>query len=108
MLLVSRQEILVLGNTSLGGASLGFLHGTLRLRPAVRTRVRAWDLAIVLQGLSMAPFEPTEEVSEKFLTFRLCSFLPSRLLEESDTASLVSSSFVPGICTWHGEGLSPP
>lgn len=59
------------------GGSLGrhplisrFLRGTLRLRPAVRTRVPAWDLAIVLEGLSLAPFEPIEEVSEKFLTLK--------------------------------------
>ncbi len=54
----------------LGGMSLRkdplvscFLHGTLRLRPAARTRVPTWDLAIVLQDLSLAPFEPLEEVS---------------------------------------------
>ncbi len=57
----------------LGGMSLGrdplvsrFLHGTLRLRPADRTRVPTWDLAIVLQGLSLAPFKPLEEVPAKF------------------------------------------
>ena len=59
------------------GVSLGrhpfitrFLRGTLRLRPVVRTRVPAWDLAIVLEGLSLAPFEPIEEVSEKFVTLK--------------------------------------
>jgi len=35
-------------------------RGTLRLRPAVRTRVPTWDLAIVLEGLSLAPFELIE------------------------------------------------
>ncbi len=61
----------------LGGMSLGkdplvsrFLHGTLRLRPAARSRVPTWDLAIVLQGLSLAPFEPLEEVPAKFLTLK--------------------------------------
>ncbi|XP_048024136.1 LOW QUALITY PROTEIN: uncharacterized protein LOC125253920 [Megalobrama amblycephala] len=64
-------------HTPLAGGSLGrdplvtrFLRGTLRLRPAVRTRVPAWDLAVVLQGLSLAPFEPIEEVPVKFLTFK--------------------------------------
>ncbi len=47
-----------------------FLHGTLRLRPAARTRVPTWDLAIVLQGLSLAPFEPLEEVPAKFLILK--------------------------------------
>jgi len=93
-------------HTPFGGAPLGILHGTLWLIPAVYCR--AWDLAIVLEGHSMAPFEPTEEASEKLLPFRQCSFLPSHLSEESDTANPVSSSFVPGICTCYGEGLSPP
>ncbi len=62
---------------TLGGMSMGkdplvsrFLRGTLRLRPAARTRVLTWDLAIVLQGLSLAPFEPLEEVPAKFLTLK--------------------------------------
>ncbi len=61
----------------LGGMSMGkdplvshFLRGTLRLRPAARTRVSTWDLAIVLQGLSLAAFEPLEEVLDKFLTLK--------------------------------------
>jgi len=61
----------------LGGMSLGrnslvthFLHGTLRLRPAVLTRVPAWDLAMVLQGLSLGPFELIGEVPVKFLTLK--------------------------------------
>ncbi len=61
----------------LGGMSLGkeplvsrFLRGTLRLSPAARTRVPIWDLAIVLQGLSLAPFKPLEEVPAKFLTLK--------------------------------------
>ncbi len=61
----------------LGGMSMGndplvsrFLHGMLRLRPAARTRVPTWDLAIVQQGLSLAPFEPLEEVPAKFVTLK--------------------------------------
>ncbi len=47
-----------------------FLRGTLRLRPETRTRVPTWDLPIVLQGLSLAPFEPLEEVPAEFLTLK--------------------------------------
>ncbi|CAM4711693.1 unnamed protein product [Leuciscus chuanchicus] len=61
----------------LSGMSVGkdplvsrFLRGTWRLRPAVRSRVPPWDLSIALQGLSLAPFEPIEEVPEKFLTLK--------------------------------------
>ncbi|XP_067226371.1 uncharacterized protein [Chanodichthys erythropterus] len=59
------------------GSSLGrdplvvrFLRGALRLRPVVRTKTPTWDLTIVLQGLAEAPFEPIEEVSDKFLTLK--------------------------------------
>ncbi|CAM4558277.1 unnamed protein product [Leuciscus chuanchicus] len=61
----------------LGGMSVGkdplvsrFLRGTWRLRPAVHSRVPPWDLSVALQGLSLAPFEPIEEVPEKFLTLK--------------------------------------
>ncbi len=47
-----------------------FLHSYLRPRPAARTRVPTSDLAIVLQGLSLAPFEPLEEVLATFLTLK--------------------------------------
>ncbi len=57
----------MLTHINLGGMSLGrdplvfrFLCGTLRLRLAAHTKVPSWDLAIVLQGLSLAPFEPLE------------------------------------------------
>jgi len=29
-----------------------------------------WDLAIVLEGLPLAPFKPIEEVTEKFFTLK--------------------------------------
>ncbi|XDV47155.1 hypothetical protein PO909_016859 [Leuciscus waleckii] len=61
----------------LGGLTVGrdplktrFLRDTLRLRPTGHTRVPAWDLAMVLEGLSVAPFEPLDSVSEKFLTLK--------------------------------------
>lgn len=47
-----------------------FLRGTLRLRRTVRMRVPTYYLAIVLKGLSLAPFEPIEEVPEKFLSLK--------------------------------------
>lgn len=55
----------------LGGGSLGkhhlvtrFLHGTLRMRPAAQVRILAWDLAVVLEGLSLTPFEPLDSYSK--------------------------------------------
>ncbi len=93
----------------LGGMSLRkdplvscFLHGTLRLRPAARTRVPTWDLAIVLQGLSMASFEPLEEVPAKFLTLKalfLLSISSLKRIEDLQALSVAPSclEFAPGM-----------
>ncbi len=93
----------------LGGMSLRkdplvscFLRGTLRLRPAARTRVPTWDLAIVLQGLSMASFEPLEEVPPKFLTLKalfLLSISSLKRIEDLQALSVAPSclEFAPGM-----------
>ncbi|XDV39759.1 hypothetical protein PO909_008949 [Leuciscus waleckii] len=92
-----------------GGISLGrdplitrFLRGTLRLRPATRTRMPAWDLALVLEGLSGAPFEPLESVSEKFLTFKTVFLLAISSLKRVGDLQALSVSptcleFAPGM-----------
>ncbi|XDV35947.1 hypothetical protein PO909_005809 [Leuciscus waleckii] len=92
------------GSTSLGRDPLiiRFLRGTLRLRPATRTRVPAWDLAIVLEGLSGAPFEPLESVSEKFLTFKTIFLLAISSLKRVGDLQALSVSptcleFAPGM-----------
>jgi len=35
------------------------------MRPATRSRVPAWELAVVLEGLSLTPFEPLQSASPK-------------------------------------------
>lgn len=47
-----------------------FMKGVLRLRPVVRSLVPAWDLTVVLNALTKAPFEPLETVDLKFLTLK--------------------------------------
>ena len=98
----------------LSGSSLGrhpfisrFLCGTLRLRPAVCTRVPTWDLAIVLEGLSLAPFEPIEEVSEKFITLKTIFLLAIFLEENWGYSSSLGFSLVLGIFARHGKGFPP-
>ncbi len=93
----------------LGGMSLGkdpvvsrFLHGTLRLRPAACTRMPTWDLAIVLQGLSLAPFEALEEVPDKFLTLKALFLLAISSLKRIGDLQALSVSpscleFAPGM-----------
>ncbi len=92
-----------------GGISLGkdplisrFLCGTLRLRLAARTRVPRWDLAIVLQGLSSALFDPLEEVQAKFLTLKallLFSISSLKRIGDLQALSVVPSclEFAPGM-----------
>ncbi len=93
----------------LGGMSMGkdplvsrFLHGSLRLRPAARTRVPTWDLAIVLQGLSLAPIEALEEVPAKCLTVKALFLLAISSLKKIGDLQALSVApscleFAPGM-----------
>ncbi len=97
---ISAYHIL-LGGTSLGKDPLvsRFLHGTFRLR---RARVPTWDLATVLQGLSLAPFEPSEEVPAKFLTLKALFLLAISSLKSIVDLQLLSVApsyleFAPGM-----------
>ncbi|KAI2657538.1 Transposon Ty3-G Gag-Pol polyprotein [Labeo rohita] len=87
----------------LGGLSVGkdplvtrFLHGALRLRPPVRPRVPSWDLSVVLEALCRPPFEPVEEISDRFLTLKTVLLLAlSSLKRIGDLQALsVAPSFL--------------
>jgi hypothetical protein len=41
-----------------------------RDRPVIDRHLRAWDLRVVLQSLTKAPFEPLANVPLKFLTLK--------------------------------------
>ncbi len=79
-----------------------FLHSYLRLSPAARTRVPTSDLAIALQGLSLAPFEPLEEVLAKLLTLKALFLLAISSLKRIGDLQALSVApscleFVPGM-----------
>ncbi len=80
-----------------------FLHGILRLKPPVHSRVPPWDLAVVLDALCKPPFEPLEEVSVLFLTYKTAFLLPiSSLKRVGDLKALsVASS-----CLEFGSGMA--
>ncbi len=88
-----------------GGQSVGrhllvtrFLHGTRRLRPVQRIKVPSWDLAVVLEALCKAPFEPIEDTSDKLLTLKTIFLLASSSLKRiGDLQALAVSGleFVP-------------
>lgn len=100
-------------HTSLVGMSVGrdplivcFLHGTLSLRPTVHSRVLSWDLAIVQEGLSVAPFEPIEEVAEKVLILKLLFLLAIKFKKIWGPTSPVGFSFLFGLCSRYGQSFS--
>ncbi|XDV14070.1 hypothetical protein PO909_002286 [Leuciscus waleckii] len=66
-----------LGDGPLGRQQLvvRFLHGARRTRPAARTRVPTRDLAVVLEGLVEAPFEPLESAEAKNLSLKVAFLL---------------------------------
>ena len=47
-----------------------FMKGVRRLRPVERSKVPLWDLNVVLDALSQAPFEPLESVDLKYLSLK--------------------------------------
>ncbi len=78
-----------------------FLRGAWRMRPATRSRVPTWDLAVVLEGLSLAPFEPLELAMAKNLTFKMVFLLAITSLKRvGDLQALAISptclEFAPG------------
>ncbi|XP_034289059.2 uncharacterized protein LOC117674930 [Pantherophis guttatus] len=52
-----------------------FLHGAVNLRPPVVHRFPNWDLNLVLQSLTSAPYEPIKESSVHHLTVKLAFLL---------------------------------
>jgi hypothetical protein len=78
-----------------------FLRGARRIRPAARSRVPTWDLAVVLEGLAEAPFEPLESAEAKNLTFKVAFLLAiTSLRRVGDLQALAISptclEFAPG------------
>ncbi len=92
-----------------GGQSVGkdplitcFLHGVMRLRPRVWSRVPPWDLAVVLEALCKPPFEPIEEVSERLLTLKMVLLLAISYLKRVGDLQALSVApsfldFAPGL-----------
>lgn len=74
----------------------------MRLKPVQRTRTPAWDLVIVLEGITLAPFELLEEVPEKFLSFKTFFLLAISSLKRIGDLQALSVSpsrlkFAPGM-----------
>ncbi|KAI2655955.1 Transposon Ty3-G Gag-Pol polyprotein [Labeo rohita] len=79
-----------------------FLRGALRLRPLVRSRVPTWDLAVVLDSLCRAPFEPLDQVSDRLLTIKTAVLLALASLKRVGDLQALSVApscidFAPGL-----------
>lgn len=86
-----------------------FVHGARRLRPICRHRVPSWDLSVVLEGFSNAPFEPLESASVKLLTLKVAFLIAITSLKwVGDLQALVSCLLLPGFCPWTGQGDFAP
>lgn len=66
----------------LDGNSLGkhhlithFLCGTMRMRPLAQVIIPVWDLIVVLEGLSLAPFGPLDSAPDKCLALKMVFLL---------------------------------
>ncbi len=78
-----------------------FLLGAWRMRPATRSRVPTWDLAVVIEGLSLAPFEPLELATANNLTFKMVFLLAITSLKRVGALQALAMSptcleFAPG------------
>ncbi|CAM4424166.1 unnamed protein product [Leuciscus chuanchicus] len=86
-----------------------FLRGARRMRPVVQTGVPTWDLAVVLEGLSLEHFEPLDEVSKE-----ICNpegSLPASYCvpqESGGPAGAICCSLLPRVRSWQSESHSPP
>ncbi len=86
----------------LGGMSMG--------NDPLVSRVPTWDLAIVLQGLSLAPFEPLEEVPANFFTLKALFLLAISSLKRIGDLQALSVApscleFAPGMVKARGRPI---
>ncbi len=70
-----------------------FMHGVQRLRPVCPIGVPSWDLSVVLEGLTVAPFEPLESAPEWILTLKVTILLALMSLKRVGALS-VSKMFM--------------
>ncbi len=78
-----------------------FMRGVRCLRSVRPTAVPSWDLAVILEGLVTAPFEPLESASERILTLKVALLLALTSLKrvgdlQAFSVSETCMDFAPG------------
>ncbi len=84
------------------------LHSGKRLRPSTRVTAPSWDLAIVLEGLVMTPFEPLESAPIRFLTLKMFFNGHYFSYENRGFAGSVNLAILPRLCPWAGQSYFAP
>ena len=86
-------------HTLLGDGPLGrhqlvkhFLRGAWRMRPSTQTRAPTLDLAVILEGLVEAPFEPLESAEAKNLSLKVVFLLDITSLKRVGDLQALSKS----------------
>lgn len=76
-----------------------FLRGATQLRPPQVHRYPSWDLNVVLQELTVSPFEPLSSVSLKFLSFKVVFLLA--ITSARRVSELAALSVRKDLCVFH-------
>ncbi len=84
------------------------LHSGKRLRPSTSVTAPSWDLAIVLEGLVMTPFEPLESAPIRSLTLKMFFNGHYFSYENWGFAGSVNLAILPRLCPWAGQSYFAP
>lgn len=77
------------------------------MRSVIQARVPVWELAEVSELLSLAPFEPNDEVTENSLSVKvafLLAIMPLKGVEDMQVLSVA----LPPVRSLECQGPSPP
>ncbi|XP_058020842.1 uncharacterized protein LOC131189057 [Ahaetulla prasina] len=80
-----------------------FLKGATNLRPPVVHRYPTWNLALVLQALTSAPFEPLKTSSLRYLTFKVMFFMA--ITSARRISELAALSVHEDLCIFHTDRM---
>ncbi|XP_060550099.1 uncharacterized protein LOC132712496 [Pantherophis guttatus] len=81
----------------------GFLHGAMNLQPPTVHRYPSWDLPLVLQALTLPPFEPLGSIALKFLSFKVAFLLA--ITSARRVSELTALSIRKDLCIFHANTL---